>query len=281
LRARFTRIWESFGREPRAHELSFTSEDVESSLRMRGPERYLLLGHYTAEGIEFALHHTGVLAHLARLGYGHFKVEVDEASPGDRLRLFGESDGAKHLLLECVLEKKKAGGADVLYIHWLTLRNPKAGFSERRPQLPGQELPGLGLARESGEMLARVSRDLGLAGVVFRPAWFHMAYAARYNFRYLDPQRQGRFEAMLRDFASVPLREVTLAFAQGRIRLNAQPFTWEAEEMMYWLGHRRREDRRTVEAERARVHFTLVPATGKAVHAGPEAAPAVVQEPRP
>jgi acetoin utilization deacetylase AcuC-like enzyme len=263
LRARYTQIWESFGRDTRSHELSFTAEDIEESLRLRGRERYLLLGFYTAEGIEFALHHCGILAHLQRLGFGHFKVEVDEASPGDRLRLFGDSDGVRHLLLECVLEKKKIANNEVLYVHWLTLRNPKAAFSERRPQLPGQELPGLGLARESGEMLARVAREMGLVGVVFRPAWFHMAYSARNHFRYLDPERQGRFEAILRDLGAVPLREITLAFAQGRVRLNGQPTTWEPDEMIYWLGHHRREDRRSIEGERARAHFALVPGAGK------------------
>jgi len=55
---------------------------------------------------------------------------------------------------------------------------------------------------------------------------------------------------------------VTLAIAQGRVRLNGAPYPWEAEEMVYWLGRHRREDRRTVEAERARCHFTLVPASG-------------------
>ncbi len=259
LRARYKQIWESFGpRDTRPTELSFSAEDVEESLRMRGPEHYLLLGHYTAEGVEFALHHCGILGHLQRLGYGHFKVEVDEASPGDRMRLFGESDGVKHLLMECVLEKKKLAGVETLYVHWLTLRNPKAAFSQRRPQLPGQEMPGLGLAREACEMLARVGRELGLQGVVFRPAWFHMAYSGRYHFRYLDPTRQGRFEAMVRDLGRYPLREVTLAFAQGRIRMNGQPCTWEADEMIYWLARHRKEDRRTVEAERARVHFTLL-----------------------
>ena len=269
LRARYKQVWESFSpRRRHSGEFSFSAEDLEESLRLHGSERFLLLGHYTAEGVEFALHHCGILAHLQRLGYGHFRVEVDEASPGDRLRLFGESEGVRHLLIECVLEKKKVVGVEVLYIHWLTLRNPKAAFSERRPQLPGQELPGLGLAREAEEMLARLARQMGMGGMTYRPAWFHMAYVARYQFRYLDPVRQGRFEAMLRDLKRYSLREVTLAFAQGRIRMNGQPYPWDADEMVYWLGKHRREDRRTVEAERARAHFTLMPAAGRAGGAG-------------
>lgn len=264
LRARYKRVWQSLSvGDGKPLDLSLTSEDVEASLRLRGQENHLFLGHYSAEGIEFALHHCGILGHLQRLGYGHFKVEVDEASPGDRIRLFGDSDGGKHLLLECVAEKTKVEGIEALYAHWLTLRNPRASFSERRPQLPGQELPGLGVAREAGEVLARIARELGLAGVMYRPAWFHMAYAGRYHFRYLDPRRQGRFEAMLRDLGNVPLREITLAFAQGRVRMNGEPYTWDAETMIYWIGHRRKEDRRIVEAERARAHFGLVPSAGE------------------
>lgn len=268
LRARYKQVWQSFGPPRHSGEFSLTSEDLEDSLRLGRADRYLLLGHYTAEGIEFALHHTGILGHLQRLGFGHFKVEVDEASPGDRMRLFGESEGVRHLLMECVLERREIDGAETLYIHWLTLRNPKASFSEKRPQLPGQELPGLGLAREAGEMLARVARELSLAGVSFRPAWYHMAYAARYHFKYVDPVRQGRFEAFQRDLGHLPLREATLAFAQGRVRLNAEPYPWDPQEMVYWLGHHHPEDRKAVEAEKARVRFTVAAQGGAAPAAG-------------
>ena len=50
-------------------------------------------------------------------------------------------------------------------------------------------------------MLARMAVRLGLGGVVFRPAYFHTAYAARHEFAFVDPERQGRFEALVRDLA--------------------------------------------------------------------------------
>ena len=84
--------------------------------------------------------------------------------------------------------------------------------------------------------MARTAERLGLAGIAFRPAWLHTAYAARYAMRFVDPGRQGRFEALLRDLASVPLKEATLAVAEGRVRLNGEPYTWEADEMVYWLA---------------------------------------------
>mgnify|MGYP000918034053 CR=1 FL=1 len=260
MRAHYSEVWKSFGRE-QPGDLELTAEDLDESLGVYAPQRRLLLGAFTAESIELAMHHCNILNHLQRLGYGHFHVEIDEGSPGERMRLFGEADGVEHVLLECVVERKRIADSDVLYVHWMTLRNPKAQFSERRPQLPGQELPGLGVSRETGETLARMAKKLGMQAVVFRPAWYHMAFTSRYHFQYLDPKRQGRFEAILRDFARVPLREATLAFVQGRVRMNGGPYSWESDEMAYWLDDHK-VDRKAIKAERNRVHFSLVPVRG-------------------
>jgi len=147
----------------------------------------------------------------------------------------------------------------VLYVHWMSLRNPRAQFSQRRPRLPGQEVPGLGMAREAGYMVARMAVRLGLAGVVIRPAHYHMAYAARHEFAFIDPRRQGRFEALVRDVASLPLLETTTAMAEGRVRMNGEPYTWEADEMAYWLRNAAPRDG-LVGEERERVRFSVVPA---------------------
>jgi hypothetical protein len=146
-------------------------------------------------------------------------------------------------------------GVEVLYVHWLSLRNPRAQFSDLRPRLPGQEVPGLGLAREIGTMLWRMAVRLGLGGVVFRPAHYHIAYAARHEFQFVDPGRQGRFEALVRDLEGVPLLEATTAVAEGKVRLDGAPYAWEAEEMAYWLRESP-ADAGEVERERERVRFT-------------------------
>jgi hypothetical protein len=141
----------------------------------------------------------------------------------------------------------------------MSLRNPRAQFSERRPRLPGQEVPGLGMAHEAGSMLARMAVRLGLSGVVIRPAHYHMAYAARHEFAFIDPRRQGRFEALVRDLAPLSLLEATTAMAEGRVRMNGQPYTWEADEMAFWLRNAASGDGLVAE-ERERVRFSVVPA---------------------
>ena len=217
----------------------------------------LLLGFYTAEGLELALERYGILGGLRRLGYGPFRVVVANEELGDRARLLGGGeDGGEHLLIESVLEKRQVGGAAVLYLHWLTLRHPLARFSESRPRLPDQEVPGLGIAREMSTLFAQMALRLGLAGVAFRPAAYHTAYAGRVQLRFVDPARQGRFEALVRDLAGVPLPEATSAVAQGRVLLDGKPYAWEPDEMVLWLRPHE-QDPAAVAAAREAARFTL------------------------
>lgn len=232
-----------------------------------------LLGVYTAEGIEFGLHSYGVLPQILRLGYRDLRVALDRTDVGERFRLFGRAgpEEPEHLLVEAVLERQRVpcpltpglegsgpegGGVPVLYVHWLTLRNPRASFTARRPALPGQDAPGLGLAPEAGELLGRIALRLGLAGVALRPAWFHVAYASRARFRFVDPARQGRFEALIRDLASRPLLEATRLVAEGRVRLNGEPYSWEPELMVSWKVPVPTDEEAVARAREA-AHFTV------------------------
>jgi hypothetical protein len=257
LRARFRSIARTLQPEALSSGPELAMDDIAEDLGLRSPGRRLLLGFYTAEGIEHALSHYGVLAQLTRLGYGPCRVAISVTDEiGERVRVFGTAGGAEHLLGEMVLERKIIDQAPVLYVHWLTLRNPLAAFTAQRPALPGQEVPGLGLAREATEILARMAERLGLEGVAFRPAGYHTAYAGRALLRFVDPARQGRFEALVRDLSSVPLAEAAQLLASGRVRLNGAPYVWEADEMARWLSPHP-SDEAAVAAERERVRFTV------------------------
>jgi hypothetical protein len=150
-------------------------------------------------------------------------------------------------------------GARLLYVHWLALRNPHARFSPERPQLPGQEVPGLGLAREVAEMLVRMAARLGLQGLAFRPAAYHLAFRGRETMRFVDPARQGRFEALIGLFEGMPLIEATRAVDEGRVLLDGAPYQWEADEMVKWIEPRP-DDRLAIDAARTAARFSLATA---------------------
>ena len=234
-----------------AGDATLTGEDLVRDLGSR------LLGYYTTEGLEHALVRYGIFQHLGRLGYEELRIAVDSEARGDRLRVLGQADGTEHTLLEVVLGWEAIGDSRLLYVHWLSLRNPRARFSAERPRLPGQDAPGLGLAREAGELLGRVAVRIGLDGVALRPAWLHTGYAAhRMGMRFFDPARQGRFEALLRDLRPLSLLESTLAVSEGRVLMNGHPYTWEADLMVLMLTGFTLDDE-AVAKERNRVRFEL------------------------
>lgn len=231
-------------------------DDIAADLKLAPRRRDRLLEFYTTDGLELVFEQYGVLEHLRRLGYDDFRVDLARDPSGDRTRVYGRARGDEHLLIEAVLERRTVQEQPVVYVHWLTLRNPLAHFDAERPGLPGQEVRGLGLSREISNLLGRMAARLGLAGVAFTPSHYHMAYAARAHCRFVRPERQGRFEAMLRDLGDRPLGEVTRAVSEGRVRNNGQPYAWEAEDMVYWLEPRP-ADEHLAREEAARCRFTI------------------------
>ena len=64
------------------------------------------------------------------------------------------------------------------------------------------------------------------------PAWLHVAYASRHDFRFVDAGDQGRFEALLRDLAEEGgLKRLTEGVANGRVTLDGEPWAWVAGRM--------------------------------------------------
>lgn len=230
-------------------------DGVAEQLGLATPRRRLLLGFYSAEGLEHALHRYGILGELRRMGYGPFRVEIQREGVGQSARLLDVPSG--QALIETVFERREIAGARMLYVHWLALRNPRARFAPERPQLPGQDVPGLGLAPEIMELLLRMAARLGLEGIAFRPAAYHLAFAGRETLRFVDQARQGRFEALVEVLKELPLVEATRAVAEGRILLDGEQYRWETDEMVKWLEPRP-EDRAAIDAAKARAHFTLV-----------------------
>jgi len=268
MRARFSAI--AAGLDPSAlrGELTLTLEDLENDLG-GGPSAPRLLGYYGPTGVEHALHEYGILDQLHRIGYAELRVVLDQTPGGDRLRVLGRASGVadgrlggrEDLLLECVLARRQVAGASILFVEWLTLRNPRARFGPSNPRLPGQEVPGLGLAREVSQLLEQVALRLGLAGVGFRPAWLHTAWAGRHRLRFVDPARQGRFRALLRDLAALPLGQAARAVADGRVLLDGAAYQWEADDMVAWIDGREPDAaaRALEEDVFVNAHFEVVP----------------------
>ncbi len=229
-----------------------------------------VLDHYPPHGIELVLDRTGILAALRDRGFPNPTVEVVGGSGvPPTVRVFGDSDHTQ-LVVEFRIVRNKTilPGEDLLFVEWLLLQNPTAGFDGRRPRLPGQEHPGLGLLGPVSGLLVAMADALELSGVAFMPANYYIAVLSRHHLGFVDPAAQARFDALYQVLARLSLSQASRALEDGRVRDTQTnvPARWEPSPMVIPLGEamRRRLDspeyRAAVDAARSRYHFTLVDA---------------------
>jgi hypothetical protein len=178
-----------------------------------------ILGHYSQHGIELLYERLGFYKKLRTLGYTHPVLDVDFASGlGQTLRIYG--DEAKTLLLmELRLNRghRVVPGMEVIFVEWLLLQNPRVAFTDQVRRLPGQEHPGLGLLGEVVGWMMVACETIGLDGIVHVPSHFHLAVVGRHHLRFLQPEHQAHFEALLEALRGVPLVEATRLLEAGQV----------------------------------------------------------------
>lgn len=213
-----------------------TEADIMGDLARETQPR-LILGYYTAQGIELALERYGFLDALRERGFGELRLKTD-APDGQRqrLRIFGtkpEYSADELLVLELVVVRRRLeappplDAVETLYVEWLMMQNPTLVFERSRPRLPGQRFPGLGLADETLEMLKRVCVRLELDAIAAKPANYHNAVVAARQFLFLDAEAEGRFRAIRRALQRYPLATATHAVDQGRLhRKDGEQVRW-------------------------------------------------------
>jgi acetoin utilization deacetylase AcuC-like enzyme len=194
-----------------------------------GPSRFL--GYFSRHGVELLLERAGVLAQLRVRGFRTLRVDLDtREGQGHTLRILSE-DRPDELLVELRADRSRAAvpGMEVISVDWLLLQNPRESFSERRPRLPGQQHPGLGLLRDFMGWLMVVCELHGLDGVFFVAAHYHIAMQSRRLVRPLQPEAEARLRALAAALGGVPLSEATAAVEGGLVVDvgTGEPAEWE------------------------------------------------------
>jgi acetoin utilization deacetylase AcuC-like enzyme len=209
------------------------------------PRETRILGRYTAHGFELLLERVGALQRLRTLGFTAPTVEVDfGAGLGQTVRVFGEAE-RRNLLIEMRLrrDRRVVSGCEVLFVEWLLLQNPRAAFAERRPPMPGQHHPGLGLLGVIVGLLVLIAEQIGLDAVVDVPAHYYVAAIGRHHMRFLEPGAQARFEALVELLEPLPLVEADRALAEGRVvdEVTGGTVRWEPAPMVIPVSPRLKE----------------------------------------
>jgi acetoin utilization deacetylase AcuC-like enzyme len=212
--------------------LPFSLNEDDLAALMPGHDRKArFLGYFSRHGVELLLERAGVLPQLRSRGFRALRVDLDARDgQGQTLRIVSEDRGAE-VLVELRAERSRSAvaGMDVIAVEWLLLQNPRQPFSDRRPRLPGQQHPGLGLLRDFMGWLVVVCEAHKLDGIFFVAAHYHIAMQSRRLVRPLHPEDEARLRAMAAALDGVPLAEGTSAVEGGRLveAGTGRPVDWQ------------------------------------------------------
>lgn len=228
-----------------------SSEDILADLKDK--ERpHLFLNFYSEAGIKKALEEYGIFKDLNRRGFHDFIIRVNARDPYRHTlkAYFGKEDN-DHLLGELYVRKKFfiakpvfptaiAGQKfSMIVIEWLTLQDPTAKFTARRPPLPGQIYPGLKIGRQIVGIFVNMALRLKTDGLLNIPEHYHNAVFYSRQFKYFNPFSEGQFQALQRDLRMAGLYKATWAVElQCVIEKNSgRPWQWFTDEQVLFVGH--------------------------------------------
>jgi len=203
--------------------------------------RNCFLGYYSLEGLKLVFEKYGVIDDLKKIGFNKIIYDLDTADPYlHRLTLYNQHKTPRDMLVEIVLKKQSiiidmpfenalnGKSFETLAIEWMGMQNPYSQFTRKRPQLPGQKYPGLGLASKAVELLMIMCWRLNLAGLINTPDHYHNAYVYSRIFFYLNPLYQARLSALVRDLKKYPLDMIAWAIEWGAVydQVQNKPLEW-------------------------------------------------------
>ena len=230
-----------------------------------------ILDYYSHHGLEFALERYGIMDEIRARGFADPHLTIDPSDPQrQHLTLHATKAGKEHLLFDQVLSRvarptreglEPPGDIRLLYVEWMMLQNPTEDFSLRHPQWPGQDHPGLGIGEKVIHLLLQGATRLKLDGLAHHPSRYHIAFIGRGQSFFLDPNVQGRFEAIREVLTPHDLADAAWKMERGEVCWSdGEPIEWIPEDMVIptsdrlfaYLGSVQYQQLRAEALERAR-----------------------------
>jgi len=201
----------------------------------------LFLGYYSLKGLEIILEKYKITKKLNKLGFTKLKLSIDTSDPfKHKIIVFNIDRGVKETLIELVVRRDyvkidlpfstplNGQKYECLIVEWLKMQNPRKGFTEERPQLPGQDFPGLGIGSAALELLIMASKRLGLQGIINIPDHFHNAFFYSKLFYYENPDDQAKLLAIIREKRNRKIHNIAWAIEKEYLIDNktGKAFKW-------------------------------------------------------
>jgi acetoin utilization deacetylase AcuC-like enzyme len=261
-------------------EFKLTEEDLYGDLTGPRSRSTRMLDYYSRHGLELAMEKYGVADAVRGLGFTDLNLEIDPTDPErQHLALRATKDDEEHLLVDQILCRVRrpapeglepADDLSFLYIEWMLLQNPTETFSLRDPQWPGQDHPGLGIGEEIMLMLFQAAQRLELDGLMHHPSRYHIAFIGGGQFFFLNPEIQGRFEAIREVLGPLDLAEAAWKMERGEVCWgDGEAIEWIPEDLVApaserffaYLGSRNYQEPRAAALDAARARGIVLEPT--------------------
>ena len=227
-------------------DFSFSMDGVLEDLHQsRGSDWFL--GFYSESGILRAFEKFGICKALKKRGFEDIIPVVDTSDPYRQMvRVYHEEKDADHLLGEIVVRKARFVPKSesiipehfyplkMIQVEWLVLQDQTREFPKKRPRLPGQEHPGLGIGAQVLELLYLLSKHQKTQGLMIVPHYYHTAKIFSREFRFLNPRYQGLLDAFDRDLGEydLPVRAWAVELGAVEYKSSGEQFVWDPEEQI-------------------------------------------------
>jgi hypothetical protein len=211
------------------------SKDLNTAL---SPEN-MVFGKFSKEEIHDLMIESNLLPLLKLRGYPDYVIEINVLSELDnRIIIKAPNDQVLvHMRLKFsdFSMKSKNNSYKMVYIDWLLTQNIKfKPGTYNKPLFFGQEYPGLAIFVEITEFIRLLTKRIGAHGVFNIPEYFHDAVLFRNNFRFIDPEKEGQFRALLKLSHRNRVRELSNAIHNNKLVWSdsGEIFEWFYGEML-------------------------------------------------
>jgi hypothetical protein len=206
------------------------------------------LNRYTLDDMNRILGKVGLFEHLKSKGFRNVVSEIFRDSEKIHyLRIYDEKKDPSCIIVDLRLSEGRfipAGKEtpyDMFFIEWLQSQNPRSKeFNPGRPQLPGQNRPGLGCLKYLTSMMGIVSEDLTRDGFLDVPDHFHLAVIYSRSFKFFSPEEEGKMLAVLRDCSKLQLSDIAWGVVTKSIieKKSGKPFVYSPSEEIFPISAR-------------------------------------------
>ncbi|RHX80693.1 hypothetical protein DLM76_10425 [Leptospira yasudae] len=198
-----------------------------------------LFNRFTGEEVREMLESAGIFRTLQARGYNDYEISLDGISDMDNRIYIKDPSGG--ILVHMRLKfsdfqfKKLDQSYKLVYIDWLLTQNLKMKNMKAKKKLyQGQEYPGLSLMNEITGFIRILATKMGAYGAFNIPEYFHDAVLFHKSFQFVDPEKEGRFRAILQSFSRTNLRELSDQIHTEKIcdASSGEVYVWKYGEMV-------------------------------------------------